>query len=428
MSSEFGPWSTAIDSGGEMRLSRFWKRRLLSLTALSESPAAIGGRSLCALIVAGFVVALVPTLYGEVPVATVESRPAVAPAAVRDEVQSAGARSNDDPLKDAEPNSAKPDDATAADKRQPDEVVRSRKYLAGLQHEDGAFRAGEGSGTYVVGTTGMALLALLRAGVPADDPQIARGLAFLRKQDSTYTYEIALQTLALCAGGAKEDAALIQRNVKSLEAGQIEQGPNRGGWSYSANIRQLGGGDNSNSEFAIWALDDAARMGAKVAARTWHSAARCWKERQNEDGSWSYSGPSSARGGTGSMTASGVASMAICLQRLKAAGLEPDETDLAVVDRGVEWLEKNFSATSNPGDGRWFLYYAIVLRRACELAGREKLGDHDWRAALSEHLVKLQHRETGSWTQSAGDATQGPLVTTASALLFLADPAPAKRK
>jgi hypothetical protein len=131
--------------------------------------------------------------------------------------------------------------------------------------------------------------------------------------------------------------------------------------------------------------------------------------------------------GTGSMTASGVASLAICLERLKAFGFKPDESDQAVVDRGVEWLEKNFSATSNPGDGRWFLYYAIVLRRACELTGREKLGEHDWRADLSSYLLRAQHRETGRWTES-GDATQGTLVGTSSALLFLAEPAAANRK
>jgi hypothetical protein len=426
MSSEFGPWSTAIDSGGEMRLSRFWKRRLMSLAAISERPAAIGGGGL-GLIVAGFLIALIPTLRAQGPAASAIPPAAAAPDSVRDNAQPIDARLNDDQAKDAQPASAKPAGETAADRQQPDEVVRAVNYLSGLQQGDGAFRTGGADSQFVVGTTALTLMALLRSGMPADDPQIANGLAFLRKQESAYTYEISLQTLALCAAKSKEDAPLIQRNVKLLEASQIEQGPNGGGWSYSANLRQLGGGDGSNSEFAIWAIDEAARYGAKVGARTWHSAARYWKERQNEDGSWSYSGPSAQRGGTGSMTASGVASLAICLERLKAFGFKPDESDQAVVDRGVEWLSKNFSATSNPGDGRWFLYYAIVLRRACEVARREKLGDHDWRADLSATVLKGQDPETGGWTRSAGDAMQGPLLGTASALLFLAEPA-ANRK
>ena len=120
--------------------------------------------------------------------------------------------------------------------------------------------------------------------------------------------------------------------------------------------------------------------------------------------------------------------MAICLDRLKATGFKPEESDLAVVDRGMDWLSKNFSDTSNPGDKRWFMYYAIVLRRACELTGREKLGDRDWRAAMSATLLKSRDSEIGGWTRIDNNSMPSPLLSTASALLSLAEPAAANRK
>src|SRR5262245_28742714 len=63
MTTSFGPWTTAIDSGSRAALSTFWKRRMNRLPALgSKSPrvsrVARAGLVVCAAIAFGW-----PTLY-----------------------------------------------------------------------------------------------------------------------------------------------------------------------------------------------------------------------------------------------------------------------------------------------------------------------------------------------------------------------------
>jgi hypothetical protein len=266
-----------------------------------------------------------------------------------------------------------------------DEVLKAVKYLTRRQRGDGTF--GESDKAFVTGTTGLVVLALRPAGVASDDQHVKDAIVFLRKQDPTVTYEIALQTLALCAAGGKGDGRIIQRNVASLERDQIATVAGFGGWTYSRLLRTLTKGDPSNTEFAIWALDEAARCGARVSPETWRMAIQYWEEQQNPDGGWPYTGSRSGSQSTGSMTCSGIASLSICMARMKAAGIEPDDTCVAALDRGLAWIDQNFADDRNPGEPRWYLYYAMVARRAGELSGRDSFGDTNWRATLTTSLL-----------------------------------------
>src|SRR5262249_26651536 len=63
------------------------------------------------------------------------------------------------------------------------------------------------------GPTCLAVLALLTAGVPPDDPLIEKALAYIRSLPPEQTYTTALQTMVLAhAGNLKADRIQIEKN------------------------------------------------------------------------------------------------------------------------------------------------------------------------------------------------------------------------
>ncbi|MCU0959008.1 MAG: DUF4159 domain-containing protein [Pirellulaceae bacterium] len=278
------------------------------------------------------------------------------------------------------------------------------------------------------GLSALCTLALLNCGVGTEDPAVIRALDYLRKFDKPdMTYSVALRTMALCAAEPKKDLLLIRQNVKWLEVTQLTGASavrgRKGTWAYSD--RQEGQGDNSNTQFALLALNDAQRVGVEVNPSTWRLAQEYWQQTQKPDGSWGYKPglPS-----TGSMTCAGIASLVITSGRLSSgrARVEgervmccgPGAADDSI-ERGLLWLGRSFSVRANPGDRSWLLYYLYGLERAGRLTGRRFIGGHDWYREGAEVLVREQDDFSGSW-RGVGTAESNPLVATSLALLFLA--------
>ena len=293
------------------------------------------------------------------------------------------------------------------------------KYLLQEQHS----KRGTWSqhGRYEGGVTALCTLALLNAGVPTEHPQIQRALRNLRTIEPKTTYVVALQTMVFCTAEPRKDLGLIQRNVKWLESVQLQGGQ----WSYPQ-----GGGDNSNSQFAVLALHEAERAGAKVQQQTWEKAAAYWKGCQNVRGSWGYL--QAWEHGTGSMTCAGIAATVICNGHVNEPnaiiknGLvqccQAREDDDAL-ERALRWLGNNFSVRRNPGlrqtEGTWRYYYLYGLERVGRLTARRFIGEYDWYREGAEFLVKEQDPFSRSWT-GTHHAEDNPHVATPLALLFLA--------
>jgi hypothetical protein len=276
---------------------------------------------------------------------------------------------------------------------------------------------------YDGGVTALCTLALLNSGVGVDDPVVRNALVYLRTIEPDKTYTVSLQTMVLCAAEPKKDMLLIRRNVRWLEAHQIQEGQRKGAWSYPGP-----GGDNSNAQFAILALYDAQRVGAEVSRDTWQLAADYWRSTQNADGSWGYV-PGDV--GTGSMTCAGIGGLAISAAALESGDAAVDNGDVVccrpqedddALDRAIEWLAQRFSVDHNPrpaGGGQSVLYYYLYgLERAGRLTARRFIGDHDWYREGAELLVReqdsLSHYWKGGWY-----AERDPRISTAMALLFL---------
>ena len=165
-----------------------------------------------------------------------------------------------------------------------------------------------------------------------------------------------------------------------LEAHQVKgEGATKGGWSYMPSV---GIADNSNTQFAMLALHEAERVGVKIPDQTWQLAKDYWLKNTVYDkgrGAWGYH-----NGVSGSMTCAAIASLIIAEDRLANAesrvvgdaiqccGNEPQDDEIA---RGIEWLGRNFTVRTNPGDDgqahRWLLYY-LYAHGTCRAACRGK--------------------------------------------------------
>lgn len=273
------------------------------------------------------------------------------------------------------------------------------------------------------GATALCTLALLEAGVPKDDPAVAKALDYLRTLEPERVYSRSLITMALCRADPARDRALIGRNVRWLQEAQVKSGDMRGAWAYTRDGR-LGGGDHSNAQFAMLALYDAEMAGVPSTTQTWRDALSLWLKNQNPDGSWGYKGQ---QPGYGSMTTAGIASVTIAQDRLKAREINfeanrlpccGEQETVAAVDKGVDWLSKNFSVRTNPSYRGWYRYYLYGMERAGRLTHRRFFGSHDWYRAGVERLVADQDKLSGKWTGIGPENKDH--IATALTLLFIA--------
>lgn len=170
-------------------------------------------------------------------------------------------------------------------------------------------------------------------------------------------------------------------------------------------------GDNSCSQYAILGLYAAARMGIAVPAETWERCEKAMRARQMKDGGWAYE---SSGASYGSMTAAGVAALTICRH---LQGEKPAAVDEAI-EKGVGWLDENFSVRENPElRDTWVFYWLYGLERVGRILDTEFIGDHEWYPYGARFLISSQ-RTDGAWIGKQGEEKQ-PHIATSFALLFL---------
>lgn len=264
------------------------------------------------------------------------------------------------------------------------------------------------------GTTALATLALLQAGVPPQDPRMRRAIDAVRNLPLRHTYVVSVKAQALAAADP-----LIHQNQLQKAADWLSQAQQANGmWGYTLEGTRT---DFSNTQFALLGLHEAAKAGARVNPAVWIRARASWANAQNADGGWGYL-PGSARS-TGSMTTAGVASLYICgnaLSMRRSRGRASDGSivccttyvEYRPIARGLRWLALNFSAERNPNSGSWYYYYMYGLERVGILSGLRHFGEHDWYREGATEL--LRRHQGGGWREVH------EVVDTAFALLFLA--------
>jgi hypothetical protein len=299
-------------------------------------------------------------------------------------------------------------------------------YLRSRQGPHGGW---EEISSYPGGVTALATLALLSCGAPPDDPDVDRAVRYLERAAGADgpkdTYVVALYTMVFAEVDANVHNRRIERYAKWLMDSQL---PN-GRWTYGTSAeRVVGSGDNSNTQFAMLGLHAASQAGVRIPRTFWDRCRTYWAKEQARSGAWGYT-PGSA---SGSMTAAGVASLIIANREWERAKPEaregrPIRCSGTMVDehvqRGLEWMGRNFSVRLHPGgNNMWYYYYLYGLERAGRLSGQRFFGEHDWYRVGVRALTSSPNygqRPDGSWGGQVGDVPAGRIINTSFALLFL---------
>ncbi len=166
------------------------------------------------------------------------------------------------------------------------------------------------------------------------------------------------------------------------------------------------------------------------------------KGRTVEARGWSYIRKEQAKGDhdtkiTGSMTAAGVACLAIAKELwVLAKNVKPNAPEvrakkvvetytLADIDNAIlcGWakLGEMFTVSSNPGNASWHYYWLYGVERTGALLGVPNMGEHRWYRDGAKYLLSKQHvtndDDKGRWP---GADRSGPgAERTCYALLFL---------
>lgn len=326
-------------------------------------------------------------------------------------------------------------------------VAKGVAFLKQAQAADGSFSSQAGPGI-----TALAATALMKNGLPADDPVVAKALKYVEAnirgdggiyaEGSRYrNYETSLAIMALAAAneGGQYDKVLkgaesfVKKDQWDAEEGHDESSDSYGGSGYGSHNRP----DLSNTSFLLEALealdvpdDDPAVQRALVFVSRCQNLESKYNETKfpalNPDGGFYYTiaaGGSSQAGANpngglrsyGSMTYAGLKSMLY-------AGVDRDDPR---VKAAVEWAKQHYTLEENPGMGASGLYYYFhTFAKALATMGEPTVTDdagveHDWRQELVDALAARQQPD-GSWTNSTERWMESdPNLATGYALLAL---------
>lgn len=292
-------------------------------------------------------------------------------------------------------------------------VEKALVYLATQQQPDGSFRYQVSP--HDAAATGLAMLAFLSAGVPADDPKYGdllkkSAIYLMSRQEKTgqfkdragspmmYSHGIATWALAeyTVAQGEKAPAALRAALEKGVQLIVVCQS-NRGGWRYSPTPNL--DGDMSITGWQAQALRAAKKAGCKVPRATFEKIEKfvdaC--RRQNLGFAYTPGGPPSP-----ACTAWGT------LQLLHS-GVKPEQEDVqALRDVVLREVPRN----------RTYVLYTLHAQ-AQALVHFEKTSTEKGYAQIAELLKRMVKPETGEIAGKYGEERYGSVYTTSLAVLAL---------
>src|SRR5262245_3518331 len=209
---------------------------------------------------------------------------------------------------------------------------------------------------YPGGETALAALTLVKSGVPATDPSIARAHAFLRGLETKKVYTLALRLMLL---GALHQPDPPRDEAETLLAALADaRDESTKLWPYA---KHEGAPDLSNSQYALLGLRAAARLGLAVPEATLlETLARLEAFHERAPGSTAKAGGAVYRPGEAPRASMTIASltMAAVIEEL-VKGTPRGKQELAKVKdlraQDFKWLERRFSVHNAEGAG-WIDY------------------------------------------------------------------------
>ena len=289
------------------------------------------------------------------------------------------------------------------------------------------------------GVQSLCALALLKAEVPANSPEIKAAVDAVRKRvdpakgyqpDGEHVYSAGIGAVLLADTDAEANRPFLEAMAAYL---QSVQRPN-GSWDYPDRPPATNG-DTSVTHYALLGLWACARAGVEVRPDVWSKAAGWHVAIQNPDGGYAYCPGTTAGAGSGNstlnMTVNAIGSMSICWLHLsstmpsleeepkpkaaaapakpkvnnvlEAVPLVPVETatkvnpadlpsgTLAAMRKAYHWVGVRFRTLNTETSHDTYYYYS--LERMTGLINVAKVGDHDWFEECSDFLATKQQAD-----------------------------------
>ena len=332
-------------------------------------------------------------------------------------------------------------------------VDKALAFFKGAQKDDGNFSANPRAGE--PGLTALVAAALVKNGVPADNPVVAKSLKYLESKVqkdggvynqglSNYMTCLAVMTFKEANAGGKYDKVIEEavKYVKSLQFadGLTEKDSSFGGAGYDKPGPKARP-DMSNTHFMVEALlaggvskDDPTIKNALVyisrsqnLESEYNKLPFAAKAGVGDKGGFVYNlsdadndkspkrTPDGGLRSEGGMTYAG-------LKSFLYAGVGKDDPR---VKAAVTWVRKNYTVTENPGQKDAGLYYYYhTFAKAMDALGEDMFADakgvkHDWKQELFSELKKKQKAD-GSWANSNAAFLENlPELATAFAVLAI---------
>ncbi len=269
------------------------------------------------------------------------------------------------------------------------------------------------------GDSALAILALLYAGEDPRSEEMARNLDWLASQtlNGTYVFGTRAHVFALTPG--KKYSNRLKDDLDWLvKAVHPRSSQSFGAYGYTASDDSWA--DNSNSQYGVLGVWMATEAGLPVPENYWGLIEDHWLNYQRVDGGWGYQLTNES---SGSMTAAGLATMYVLLDRFHAG----DEGTfdgvaaplcgkhkkslrvLTAIQAALDWLGREFTPDNPKGDLQWKYYYLYGVERAGRASGRKYFRQRDWFRVGAAELLQKQKAD-GSWEE---------LRNTCFALMFL---------
>ena len=265
------------------------------------------------------------------------------------------------------------------------------------------------------GLTALVAYALIESGESPQSQRMAKALKWLGEHDEARTYSVACRANAYLA--AERQAPGKYRRLLARDVRVLVRNTSRGAYSY---VLGQDAGSPSNDHFGALGVWAGAQANVEIPRKYWSALIRHWRGMQRADGGWGYSrDPSAARPSTGAMTAAGIVTLIISQDHLDAAkfvNCTGNVIDLSV-QRGLDWLEKNFQASL---DGRirakCLSYTLFAIERAALASGYKYFGKIDWYKIGTKIALQSQDAAGAFRTRSKYN---NRIVDTSFCLLFL---------
>lgn len=282
------------------------------------------------------------------------------------------------------------------------------------------------------GTTALATLALLTAGVPPEDKAVQRALEYLRNLELKRTYVVSLTTMAFVEARQPRDLERIQRNAAWLFEKAVYSGGKLKGWGYPHESPFV---DGSNTQYALLGLYAAKQAGVKIDDDKWNAIRdlylNCQKDESNIAAYWRYdlSQNMAQYGASFTMTVAGLCGLFISGMGLNESQQKLDEaTGIAAncghyktnpaIAKGMNWIAARFAFEKVPNMKMSVMYNVYGIERLGRLSGQRFIGKADWYREGVDYLLPRQN-DDGTWTRNDQVADKVPAIATSFGLLFL---------